>query len=63
MKRRDRSADKRGDPAIELGGRLSPEEVRIVFEEIRKKRKPKTTVASALDAWGRGAKKETEKLG
>lgn len=48
---------KRRDPATELGGRLSQSEVRIVFEEIRKKCKPKTTVASALDAWGKGAKK------
>lgn len=45
------------DPATELGGRLSQSEVRIIFEELRKKRKPKMTVASALDAWGKGAKK------
>lgn len=44
------------DPATELGGCLSQSEMRIVLAEIRKKRKPKMTMASALDAWGKGAK-------
>jgi hypothetical protein len=51
---------KKGDPATELVGRLSPEEVRIIFTELRKKRRPRMTVASALDAWGKGAKKVEE---
>lgn len=48
----------KGEPVTELRGVLSPQEVRILFGEIRKKRKKRLSVASALDAWGKGAKKE-----
>lgn len=54
-------AKRGGNPATELVGRLSPAEVRIVFEEIRKKRKPRMTVASALDAWAKAPTKEKVK--